>query len=397
MALKKSEDPTPPPPSLRRTELTGTPVDTLRIRFTSPSAEAVEVDGQERRIAPATLTGGSLITSMSPFAIRSFAISFLPSGNAPHSPSPTHTSASASSFPSGNAPRPNSSSFFPSGNAPHSPSPTQTSSADPIFPSGNTPHSPSLAQTSLVDPFLPSGNAPHPDSPTQIPLSLPYNADIISPNNDRTDGHFDAEGRTLPAEQFPSTLLVDGIPFTLPTHAPATPNAVECRGQRIALPPFLVAGKLYFLAAAETDTRAHFSIDGHPTPLSIQSWTGFIGQHYSQVIIPDSARYQLLAIEEPYLKTSPIAWFASHHHTPSGDAPYRYCYLFLYTLNLPPNSQTLTLPHHPSIKILAITAVPTSSPSPSDLTPLQPPHDDFSIYPRFRLHRDVSKPTQAHR
>jgi hypothetical protein len=86
MALKKSEDPTSPYLILRLNELTGNPVDTLRIRLFSPITEAFEVDGQERRISPATLTDGFLITSMSPFAIRSFAISFLPSENAPHSP-----------------------------------------------------------------------------------------------------------------------------------------------------------------------------------------------------------------------------------------------------------------------------------------------------------------------
>jgi alpha-mannosidase len=226
----------------------------------------------------------------------------------------------------------------------------------------------------------------------QIPLLLPYNVDVISANNGRRHGRFDAEGRTLPAEQLPDELTVNGVHFHTAA-APDTFNAVECRGQSIALPSLPANGKLYLLAAAESDTRARFAIDETSTDLAIQSWTGFIGQHYAQVIVPDSLRHQLLALEEPYLKTDPIAWFASHHHTPDGDAPYRYCYLYSYALPLPVGASTLTLPDHPSIKILAATAIA----DPAEILPLQKPYDDLSSYPPFRLHRLTPKPTQAHR
>jgi phosphodiesterase/alkaline phosphatase D-like protein len=49
-------------------------------------------------------------------------------------------------------------------------------------------------------------------------------------------------------------------------------------------------------------------------------------------------------------------WFASHRHTPAGtNEAYAYSYLFAYTIDVPPNAKTLTLPNNDNVRILAIT------------------------------------------
>jgi len=227
----------------------------------------------------------------------------------------------------------------------------------------------------------------------QRQIVLPYNADVVSANSARRDGSLDKQGNTLPAEQLPAQIVSEGIVFSLGDTAPGAKNAVECRRQRIDLPGLGQSGKLYLLAMAETDSRGEFYVDGAATELGIQGWNGFIGQHYARVIVPDSTRYKMLSVEEPFCKTDNIAWFASHYHTPKGDTPYQYCYIYKYCLDLPAGAHTLTLPDNPSIKIMAMTAATTGE----EVVPLQKLYDDFAGYPPFHLRRTEPKPTQAHR
>jgi len=228
----------------------------------------------------------------------------------------------------------------------------------------------------------------------QKQLTLEYNADVVSANNARSDGQVDREGYALPAEQLPAQISGEGIVFNLGDTKAGAKNAVECRGQTINLPVFGQNGKLFLLAMAETDSRGWFAIDGDMTELGIQGWRGFVGQHYGQVIVmEDSIRYKMLSVEEPYVKTDNIAWFASHYHTPTSDASYKYCYIYKYCLDLPAGARTLTLPDNPAIKIMAITASVTGD----EATSLQRLYDDFTDYPRFHLRRIEPKPSQAHR
>ncbi len=57
-----------------------------------------------------------------------------------------------------------------------------------------------------------------------------------------------------------------------------------------------------------------------------------------------------------FVKTAPIAWFASHYHTAQGtNQPYKYSYLYAAYIDVPQGATTLTLPDNDKIKILAVT------------------------------------------
>jgi len=57
-----------------------------------------------------------------------------------------------------------------------------------------------------------------------------------------------------------------------------------------------------------------------------------------------------------FIKRAPIAWFASHHHNANGkNEAYAYSYLFAYAIDVPANATTLTLPVNDRVRILAIT------------------------------------------
>ena len=65
---------------------------------------------------------------------------------------------------------------------------------------------------------------------------------------------------------------------------------------------------------------------------------------------------EMLGITPGFIKRAPLAWFASHHHTVAGtNEAYAYSYLFAYTIDVPANATTLTLPNNDQIRILAIT------------------------------------------
>ena len=66
------------------------------------------------------------------------------------------------------------------------------------------------------------------------------------------------------------------------------------------------------MAAAANDTEADFYVDGQPTKLGIQRWTGYVGQFYNRVLSQDQNK--VVEMKEPYVKNDNIAWFASHCH-----------------------------------------------------------------------------------
>lgn len=65
---------------------------------------------------------------------------------------------------------------------------------------------------------------------------------------------------------------------------------------------------------------------------------------------------QMIGITPGFIKRAPLAWFASHHHTAAGtNEAYAYLYLFAYEIDVPANARMLTLPNNDRIRIMAIT------------------------------------------
>lgn len=215
---------------------------------------------------------------------------------------------------------------------------------------------------------------------SQQPVEIPYNADAISFDENREDGIM-FNGRSLPAELLPDFIESEGIRFKIGSKEDEQNNAVVCGGQTIPLPARSYT-KLYLLAAAANDTRADFYVDGQPTALGIQRWTGYVGQFYNRILSPDQDK--VVEMKESYAKTDNIAWFASHCHNnyPMKNQAYQYCYLYKYVIPIPAGAKNITLPNNRGIKILAMTV---ADPQIEDLKPLQPLYDDFRGNPPFEL------------
>jgi len=300
LALKKAED--SDEVIVRIVELDGRDVPDVRLAFAAPVIAAREVNAQELEVGRASIVKGQLATRLGRFQPRTFAVK--------------------------------------------------------------------LAQPS-VKLTLPQSSA----------ISLPYDLAVANRDGERMKFGFDGEGFALPAEMLPRELPFAGITFKLAPGDRA--NALVARGQEISVPVGM--RRLYVLAAsAGGDQAVAFRVGDQSVNATIQNWSGFIGQWDDRQwketevrlqpratppdIPPDIAALlqrsrtrrdpygQMLGITPGFIKRAPLAWFASHRHTPAGaNEAYAYSYLFAYTIDMPPGAKTLTLPNNDNIRILAIT------------------------------------------
>ena len=230
------------------------------------------------------------------------------------------------------------------------------------------------------------------------PVPLDYEMSVASRMGRPADGAFDwapnsqgaSQGKALPAEMLPRQVNFGGVRFDL---APAEkPNAIIAHGQTIDLP----AGnfnRVYLLAAAANgDQKATFRVGSKATELTIQEWTGFIGQWDDRIWrtteepIPPRPNAppgtpvrtrpniygEMIGLRPGFIKRADIAWFSSQRRAADGSAePYAYSYLFAYAIDLPPGARTLTLPDNERIRILAVTVAN----EPWAMNPVHPLYD----------------------
>jgi alpha-mannosidase len=323
LALKRAEE-DPDEVIVRIVELNGESAPNVRIGFPAPVIAAREVNSQELPVGKATIDRGELITSLGRFQPRTFAVKL----------------------------------------------------AKPAVPL-----------------FLPQ---------TQ-PITLPYDLAVANRDGERLRGGIDGEGYALPAEMLPQIIPYAGAAFFMGPNNKA--NALVARGQELPIPPGM--SRLYVLAASVGgDQDVAFRVGNESVNLTIQDWSGFIGQWDNRQwspkevlqrprtpppdIPPDIAALlqrsrtrsdpygEMTGITPGFIKRAPVAWFASHRHTPDGkNEAYAYSYLFAYTIDVPAGVKTLTLPNNDNVRIMAI----TGSNERSSIKPAQPLYDTLKRNP----------------
>jgi alpha-mannosidase len=225
-------------------------------------------------------------------------------------------------------------------------------------------------------------------APASLELPLVFNQDVISGDDDRSDGSFDAEKRTIPAELFPETLTIDGIQFNLGPVSHGKSNVVRCKGQKVTLPSTGNYNYAYILAAATRDTTGIFKVGNFRNELRIRQWNKKIGQ-------ADLRTWDLLerlkGLEAGYISKDEVAWFSTHLHNDTANLPYQYSYMYLYRIPASSTAKTIELPENESIKIFAITVAE----NPFEGTrPLHPLFDTFENRPPLTLNIPESYVTE---
>jgi alpha-mannosidase len=208
----------------------------------------------------------------------------------------------------------------------------------------------------------------------QVPLH--YSLATASNDGEKSQSGFDGKGNALPAEMLPTQITFNSVQFQLAAAQTGVPNAVAAQGQTIQLP----AGhynRVYVLAAsADGDRKATFKVGNTGVDLNIEDWDGFIGQWDDRQWTSKDTSHddygEMTGIKPGYIKRADLAWYCSHHHNAAGDnVPYRYSYVFAYSIDLPVGAKSITLPNDDRIRILAI-SVADENPA---VKPAQPLYD----------------------
>jgi alpha-mannosidase len=211
-------------------------------------------------------------------------------------------------------------------------------------------------------------------------IALDYNVDVMSLDSNYRNGAIE-ETYTMPADMLPGEIVSEGIAFKIGSGADDRENAVVCNGQTIVLPKGRY-NRLYVLAAATRDTGGVFRFGDKEVRLTVQPWTGFVGQYDNRIWDRQFTKMefkcdaQVIGIKTGYIKRDSIAWFCTHRHQQTnGNESYQFSYIFKYAMDVPEGAANVTLPDNNSIKIFAMTLSNNENDATKTATPL---YDDFT-------------------
>ena len=332
LALKKSE--MSDEFILRMVELDGHDAPSVKVRFAGPIVSAREVNGQELPVGPATITGGELETSFTPYQPRSFALRLdaPPVEITPVASQPValHYDLAAAS----NDDTKSVGGFDSKGDA----LPAEMLPAELNFNGVRFHLAP--AATGKPDAVIAQGQT------IQLPAGNFNRVYLLTASDDgdqRAAFQAGALTRQFSVEDWGG--FIGQWDTRLWKPAPDTVLASN--------PPHQVPLRKDWAVSANHATWSDITYPGSP------NWSPRYPQDY-------------IGLSRGYIKRATLAWFASHHHTPGGlNEPYQYSYLFAYAMELPPRARTLTLPKDSNIRILAI-SVAWENP---EVEPAQPLYD----------------------
>jgi alpha-mannosidase len=321
LALKKAEQGNEI--VVRIVELDGKPANNVHIHFAAPLSAAREISGQEQPWGSAKIEAGDLVTSLSAYQPRSFAVAIEAAPKkvaAPHFEAvklPYDTSvASVDGKPGSgcfdcNFDRPNSS---PQGKA---------------LPAEMLPGKVDYAGISFT--LAPAGG-PRPNA--VIPAGQSIN---------------------LPAGNFNRLyLLTAAIDGDQETTFRIGNKAVPLKIQEWT--GFVGQWNSRIWRTAEEQMPARPGTQGPP-----------------RVRLNEYA--EMVGLRPGFIKRADIGWYASHRHdSAAANEAYRYSYLFVYPIDVPAGAKTLTVPRNPNIRILAATVTSESA----QAWPAQPLYDTLS-------------------
>jgi len=318
---------------VRVVEIDGKAHSGVKLSFAGAITAAREVNGQEQPVGSATVAAGSLVTALTPFQIRSFAVRLAPSvtrvAPAPYAPvTLAYDRATASNDGTHSV-----DGFAADGGAlPAEMLPTKLSYAGVQFtlPAAKT-GTPNAVVAKGQTIKLPAGHW------TRV-----YLLAASAGGDQRASFQVGSNSTELNIEDWGG--FVGQWDYRTMTRVAAPP------------PPPPTAAQLAQQAAqqARADSIRKVRIDstlkaGGDTS-KIPAGRGGRGNQGPRMI--DAMDH----LNPGYIKPADIAWFVSHHHDAAGaNAFYSYSYLFAYPIDVPAGATTLTLPVNDKIRIMAVT------------------------------------------
>jgi alpha-mannosidase len=308
---------------LRFVEISGAAQSNVHFTFAAPVISAREVNGQEMPLAnsAANITGGDLVTSLTPYQVRSFIVKLGPAKSKLIAPSSHPVTLAYDMSVTSRDGRP----------------------ADGAF--DWQPNNPATGQGKAIPAEM-------------LPADVAY-AGI----------HFKL-ANAAPGK--PNAVTAHGQKITLPEgkHARVYILAAAVRDQKgiftvgnnsveLSIPDW--TGYIGQWDNRNWDTKevpivrpadAPPMPPGAPTTRTVTTFTG--------VLTPG------------FIKRADVAWFASHRHDSAGlNEAYAYSYLYAFAIDVPKDATTITLPDNERIRVMAITVAD----EPSTVQPARPLYD----------------------
>ena len=327
MAVKKAEE--SDEVVVRVVEMRGEPASDVRISFAAPATSAREVNGQEMPLGAATMTGGALGMSLTPYAIRSFAVKL---GAAPASLPPAKSEPVTLKYDLATA------------------SEDGAKSASGFDAAGQA---------------LPA---------EMLPTALVYGGIRfqLGPARTGSPNAVVARGQSvaLPAGEYNRVYILA-----------AAADGDQKGTFRVGDHPVHITVQDWAGYIGQWDNRTwrekryEEPVPPEPAP-GDKSWEAQRARRFRAYVQKHGpimrTEMEYTGLKPGFIKRAPVGWFSSHLHSAQGaNEPYSYCYLYAYAVDLPANAKTLTLPNNEKIRILAVTVADQAG----ELRPAQPLYD----------------------
>jgi len=230
-------------------------------------------------------------------------------------------------------------------------------------------------------------NVAKPADSASVAIALPFNLDGVSLDAGRGDGNFDGRNHTIAGELLPANLELNGVKFAFGSSRPGDKNILVPSGQSLTIPAGNFTRAYIIAAAVGGDVNATVTVGASAKTLNVREWEGPVGQWWSRLrenapalkepFVPAGGRSNpsqqeiqaglvvewdprtgivkgIDQIRPAFVKRDEIAWVGTHRHDPKSNEIYVPSYLFLYAIDIPAGSKTITLPSNDKIRIMAV-------------------------------------------
>jgi alpha-mannosidase len=357
MALKKAENSNEV--IVRINELDGKAQQNVHLKFAGAVVEAREVTGQEQPLGPATITDGEVVTSLTPYTLRTFAVRLAPSAT-----QVTPAASVALALPYDRSVASNDSTHSDVGfDADGRALPAEMLPASIAY--GGISFKLASAKTGTPNAVIPNGQV------ITLPQGRFTRLYLLAASSEGD------QRATFWMGSAPVDLWIQGwsgyigqwdnrVWKRVPAPAP-TPAEVAAQARTDSIRLAAAVARLDSVRLVRGDTVAALQAVGRASGAggggggrgAGGGGGGGGGGRAQGPRLVDAVD----VISPAYIKPAPIAWFASHRHTATGENEYyAYSYLFAYALDIPANTKTVTLPYHDKIRILAMTVANEAAP-----------------------------------
>jgi alpha-mannosidase len=213
--------------------------------------------------------------------------------------------------------------------------------------------------------------------PVSSPVELPFDSDVVSAEDDKSDGAMDSFGHSFPAELFPSTVTAGEATFSLGSSLHGKLNGLRCQGQRITLPSGNF-NRLHLLMAADTNAvTLPFDIGQKNYEINVSGWQRLIGDLGP---IPGGNEHS------EGINRTEVAWTSTHLHavdsSPSAET-YAFGHLYRYTFDLLPGTTHFVLPNTAESRHVVLFAVSVTRTNGEDIRPVVSEYPVLPSYDRI--------------